>query len=107
MHTVNRGESLIEPAVVSRVLDRLTELSHRAAHGPNHLALSEREVEVLQLMAKGSANKLIASDLSITESTVKTHVANIFQKLEVSHRTEAVTKAMIPGHNKTLGIQKY
>ena len=48
-------------------------------------------------MAKGSANKQIAGDLSITESTVKTHVANIFQKLEVSHRTEAVTKAMSQG----------
>ncbi len=97
VRTVHRGESLIEPGVVSRVLDRLTELSHRAAQGPDPLALSEREVEVLQLMAKGSANKQIASDLSITESTVKTHVANIFQKLEVSHRTEAVTKAMSQG----------
>ena len=97
VRTVNRGESLIEPAVVSRVLDRLTELSQRAAHGPDHLALSEREVEVLQLMAKGSANKQISGELSITESTVKTHVANIFQKLDVSHRTEAVTKAMSQG----------
>ena len=97
VRTVNRGESLIEPGVVSRVLDRLTELSRRAAHGPEHPPLSEREVEVLQLMARGSANKQIAADLSITESTVKTHVANIFQKLEVSHRTEAVTKAMSQG----------
>ena len=48
-------------------------------------------------MATGSANKQIASELLITESTVKTHVANIFQKLEVSHRTEAVTKAMSRG----------
>ena len=64
------------------LLDRLTELSHRTAQGPDNLALSEQEVEVLQLMPKGSANKQIAGDLSITESTVKTHVANIFQKLE-------------------------
>ncbi|MCH8799859.1 MAG: response regulator transcription factor [Chloroflexi bacterium] len=97
VRTVNRGESLIEPAVVSRVLDRLTQLSQRVARGPDHLTLSDRELEVLQLMAKGSANKQIAGDLSITESTVKTHVANIFQKLEVSHRTEAVTKAMSQG----------
>ena len=88
---------MIEPAVISRVLNRLTELSNRAAQGPDHLSLSDREVEVLQLMAKGSANKQIAGDLSITESTVKTHVANIFQKLDVSHRTEAVTKAISPG----------
>ncbi|MBC8281184.1 MAG: response regulator transcription factor [Chloroflexi bacterium] len=97
VRTVNRGESLIEPAVVSRVLDRLTQLSNQAAQGPDHLALSDRELEVLQAMAKGSANKQIAGDLSITESTVKTHVANIFQKLEVSHRTEAVTKAISEG----------
>lgn len=97
VRTVNRGESLIEPGVVSRVLDRLTQLSHQAAQGPDHMALSDREVEVLQLMAKGSANKQIAGDLSITESTVKTHVANIFQKLEVGHRTEAVTKAISQG----------
>ncbi len=79
------------------MLDRLTELSHREAHGSEYPVLSEREVEVLQLMAKGSANKQIAADLSITESTVKTHVANIFQKLEINHRTEAVTKAMSQG----------
>ena len=97
VQTVNRGESLIEPAVVSRVLNRLTELSQRSAQGPDHLALSEREIEVLELMAKGAANKQIAGDLSITESTVKTHVANIFQKLDVSRRTEAVTKAMSQG----------
>ncbi len=97
VRTVNQGEYLIEPGVVSRVLDRLTKLSRRAAHGPDHPALSEREVEVLQLMARGSANKQIAAGLSITESTVKTHVANIFHKLEVNHRTEAVTKAMSQG----------
>ena len=97
VRTVYQGESMIEPGVVSRVLNRLTELSHRAVHGAEHPALSEREVEVLQLMAVGSANKQIAAELSITESTVKTHVANIFQKLEVNHRTEAVTKAMSQG----------
>ena len=97
VRTVNQGESLIVPGVVSRVLDRLTALSHRAAHGDEYPALSDREMEVLQLMARGSANKQIATDLQITESTVKTHVANIFQKLAVSHRTEAVTKAISQG----------
>jgi DNA-binding NarL/FixJ family response regulator len=88
---------LIEPGVVTKVLNRLTQLSRSGAQGADQTSLSEREVEVLRLMANGSANKQIASELSITESTVKTHVANIFQKLEVNHRTEAVTKAMTKG----------
>ena len=52
---------------------------------------------MVQLMAGGSANKQLAADFSITESTAKTRVANIFQKLEVKQRTEAVTKAMSQG----------
>ena len=94
---VHQGESLIQPGVVSRVLDRFAQLSRRSGQGGEPQALSDREVEVLRLMARGSANKQIAADLSISESTVKTHVTNIFQKLEVGHRTEAVTKAMSKG----------
>ncbi|MAF38806.1 MAG: DNA-binding response regulator [Chloroflexi bacterium] len=97
IRVVHRGESLIQPQVVSRVLDRFAQLSRQAAQGGGPQALSEREVEVLRLMAKGAANKEIAAGLFISESTVKTHVTNIFQKLEVNHRTEAVTKAMAKG----------
>lgn len=97
VRSVHQGESLIQPAVVSRVLDRLAQLSRRPGQGGEPQALSDREMEVLREMARGSANKQIAADLSISESTVKTHVTNIFQKLEVSHRTEAVTKAMSKG----------
>lgn len=88
---VHRGESLIEPGVAARVLDRFSELSRQAGETA---VLSEREVEVLKLMASGAANKEIAASLSISESTVKTHVANIFQKLDVNGRTEAVTEAL-------------
>ena len=88
---MHRGESGIEPGVAARVLDRFAQLSREEAQTP---LLSDREVEVLQLMAKGSANKEIARSLSISDSTVKTHVANIFQKLDVSGRTEAVTHAL-------------
>jgi DNA-binding NarL/FixJ family response regulator len=94
IRAVHRGESGIEPGVAARVLDRFAQLSREEAQAP---LLSEREVEVLQLMAKGSANKEIAVSLSITDSTVKTHVANIFQKLDVSGRTEAVTQALQMG----------
>jgi len=91
IRAVYRGESLLQPVVASRVLDRMTELSRRA---PSSEELSGREREVLQLMAKGSANKEIAAALSISQSTVKTHISNIFQKLGVNDRTGAVTEAL-------------
>ena len=94
VRAVHRGDSLIEPGVAAKVLDRLAQLSRQAVQTE---ILSEREIEVLQLMAKGAANKEIAASLTISESTVKTHVANIYQKLEVSHRTEAVTQALQRG----------
>jgi DNA-binding NarL/FixJ family response regulator len=97
VRAVYRGESLIEPGVAAKILDRLAQLSRRSNQPSIAELLSDRETEVLQLMASGSPNKAIATALSISESTVKTHVANIFQKLEVNQRTEAVTKAMSLG----------
>ncbi|HZA22673.1 MAG TPA: response regulator transcription factor, partial [Dehalococcoidia bacterium] len=93
----HRGESLIEPGVAAKVLDRLAQLSSQANQHSVASLLSERETEVLQLMASGAPNKSIASTLFISESTVKTHIANIFQKLDVNQRTGAVTKAMSLG----------
>mgnify|MGYP001281120916 FL=1 len=59
--------------------------------------LSERETEVLALIAKGRSNKEIASTLSVTEGTVKLHVTNILTKLEVNTRTEALVVAVQRG----------
>ena len=97
VRTVHRGESLIEPGVAAKVLDRLAQLSRQEYQPSPAEILSGREIEVLQLMAQGSANKQIAASLSVSESTVKTHVANIFQKLDVNQRTEAVTHALQRG----------
>jgi DNA-binding NarL/FixJ family response regulator len=94
VRAVYRGESLIQPAVAARVLDRFAQLSRQTTGGE---VISERELEVLQLMARGAANKQIADALSISESTVKTHVASLFRKLEANDRTEAVTKALQKG----------
>ncbi len=94
IRAVHRGESLIQPSVASKVLDRFATLS-RQTQSPE--LLSEREKEVLRLMATGAANKAIASALFISESTVKTHVQSIFQKLDVSDRTGAVTQALQRG----------
>ncbi len=93
IRAVYRGESLIEPAVAGKVLDRLVELSQQGIAAE----LSKREIEVLELVAKGTGNKSIAEQLNISESTVKTHLQSIFQKLEANDRTEAVTKALSRG----------
>jgi len=94
IRAVHRGESLIQPSVASKVLDRFATLS-RQAQAPE--LLSERELGVLRLMATGAANKVIAAELCISESTVKTHIQSIFQKLGVNDRTEAVTHALQRG----------
>jgi two-component system NarL family response regulator len=60
-------------------------------------ALTPREHEVLQLLAEGKPNKIIASDLSITEVTVKSHVQSLFRKLNVLSRTEALAVATRKG----------
>jgi DNA-binding NarL/FixJ family response regulator len=74
VRAVHSGESQIEPGVAAKVLTRLTQLTRQGSSGQGEL-LSYREIEVLQLMAKGGANKEISASLTISESTVKTHVA--------------------------------
>ena len=94
VRAVHRGESLIEPRVASRLLDQFTKLTQAPA---NEAGISSREVEVLELMAKGGSNKEIAAGLFIGESTVKTHLIHIFSKLGVKDRTQAVAEAAIRG----------
>ena len=94
VRAVYRGESIIQPGVAARILDRFSQLSRQAVDSGG---LSERELEVLRLISRGAANKEIGASLSISESTVKTHVANIFQKLDVNDRTDAVTQALQRG----------
>jgi two-component system, NarL family, response regulator len=96
INMVYRGESLIQPVVAGKLLDRFSEMT-RQGQAQSVDALSDREMDVLRLLAKGLANNDIADDLSITESTVKSHVHSIFQKLGVSGRTEAVTEAIKRG----------
>ena len=97
IRTVARGEALLQPSVAARLLQRMTSAKGKATATPPEEELSAREIEVLQLVARGQANKEIAARLNITEATVKTHLAHIFQKLAVNDRTEAVTVALQRG----------
>lgn len=94
IRTVFRGDALLQPRVAARLLQHMTGQTQRAAVNDGEEDLSPREIEVLQLVARGYANKEIAARLTITEATVKTHLAHIFQKLGVNDRTEAVTTAV-------------
>ena len=86
---VASGESFLTPRVASKILGRVTV----AGSSDSSVTLSEREVEVLRAMALGSTNRQIAEQLVIGESTVKTHIIHIYDKLGVRDRTQAVLEA--------------
>jgi len=75
----------------------LKEYVFLARNNRDTYGLSNREIDVLQLLADGKSNKEIATRLFISTQTVKTHIAHIFQKLGVSDRTEAVASALRRG----------
>jgi len=83
------GKSPLAPAVAARLVERL--------RTPPEETLSPREIEVLELVAKGTSNKQIAKALWISETTVKTHLLHVFDKLGVTDRTAAVTEALRRG----------
>ncbi|CAH0173937.1 Transcriptional regulatory protein LiaR [Microbacterium oxydans] len=78
------GESALAPVIATRLLDRM-----RAPQ----ISLSSREIEVLELVAAGKSNTDVANELFISDTTVKSHLAHIFSKLDVSSRTAAVSAA--------------
>ena len=86
IHMAAAGESALAPSVASRLVDRM--------RSPRSATLSAREVEILELVAKGLSNKEIGARLYISEATVKTHLLHVFSKLGVSDRTQAVTEAV-------------
>ncbi|MFJ2367995.1 response regulator [Microbacterium sp. NPDC087665] len=82
------GESALAPVIASRLLNRM-----RAPQ----ISLSSREIQVLELVAAGRSNTDVAAELFVSETTVKSHLAHIFSKLDVSSRTAAVSEARRQG----------
>jgi len=98
IRTVADGFSLIYPSIAARVLDefgrpRTSPVADGANDSESYHDLTAREREVLQLIAQGRSNKEIAGELQISERTVKTHVSNIFGKLELTDRTQVALYA--------------
>jgi NarL family two-component system response regulator LiaR len=91
---VHRGESSLHPTVARRLL---RELSCPSEQEPESDCLTEREIEVLQLVAQGQSNRQVADLLTISEATVRTHVSNILSKLNLCSRTQAALYALREG----------
>ena len=90
IRTVHRGEAQLDPEIARKLMQEFTNPQPTA---PKH-DLTERELDVLRLIAQGKSNKEISDDLVLSEKTVKTHVSNILQKLHLSDRTQAAVYAL-------------
>ena len=96
IRTVADGEALLSPSITRRVIQRFVRTSRPAP--PTELEeLSERERDVFRLLARGLSNAEIGSELYISETTVKTHVTHILQKLDLRDRVQAVVLAYQTG----------
>jgi NarL family two-component system response regulator LiaR len=92
---VHRGETSLHPAIARKLLDEVTRPSKQQP--PTEEPLTEREVDVLRLVARGLSNREIATELVISEATVRTHVSNILSKLHLASRTQAALFALREG----------
>jgi DNA-binding NarL/FixJ family response regulator len=90
VHIVAEGEALLAPSVTRRVMARLADQPASVGLGEQLRFLTEREVDVLRLMALGLSNAEIANELIVGESTVKTHVSRVLSKLHLRDRVQAV-----------------
>ncbi len=92
------GESLISPTIAAKVLQRLRASSKRPEiESTIRAELSDREIEVLKLIANGKDNAMIAAELHISPKTVKNHISNILMKLQIDNRIQAAVYAVRSG----------
>lgn len=89
---VAAGQSLISPSMATKLLDEFVQMSRSPA--PATAQLTQRELQVLRLVAKGLSNREIAEELYISENTVKNHIRNMLEKLQMKSRMEAAMYAV-------------
>ncbi len=97
VRAVHAGESVLHPAVARKVLNRFVPAADRPQQVKASEILSEREKEILRLATRGLSNSEIAKELCLSIRTVQGHLGHIFNKLQVSSRTEAVVRALKEG----------
>lgn len=97
IRAVSAGESVLHPSVMSRLLTRAGWSGREPVRRHSEEQLTEREFEVLKLAARGMSNKDIAEALVVSVPTVKAHLVNVFNKIGVGSRTEAVLEALKRG----------
>jgi DNA-binding NarL/FixJ family response regulator len=95
IHAAARGEYFMLPSITAKVMAEFARMGNRTQHAASPLVvpLSDRELDVLRLVATGASNREIGDKLVIAEGTVKNHLTNILGKLEVQDRMQAVLKA--------------
>jgi len=92
IRTIRAGESVLHPNIIARLLKRATVTSVK--ENKSQGLLSERETEVLRLVALGMSNKEVAEELFLSQRTVKAHLTSVFNKLNVASRSEAIVKGL-------------
>jgi DNA-binding NarL/FixJ family response regulator len=102
IHTVCTGQVWVDPRMAGVLVEELSQLGPGggSAGGRDENGLTERELEIVRLVASGYKNKEVAGTLTISERTVKTHLTNIFQKLGVRDRVGLVMYALRHGLTK-------
>jgi DNA-binding NarL/FixJ family response regulator len=97
IRAVYAGESMLHPAIARKVINRFAQSEEKSSNGEILEQLTERELEILKLAAQGMSNREIARDLAISIRTAQTHLSNIFNKMGVGSRTEAVVHGLRKG----------
>jgi len=98
IRAVCSGESVLDPVVTRKLLERVVGLAQGSGEGSTSGQLTPRETEILRLAARGMSNKDIANALFLSVRTVKAHLTNIFNKMGVGCRTDAIVKGLREGY---------